>query len=213
MGVDGALDTSAVGSANVWSYDTADIDRAFGDAAMADATEGGSFFLTVPTNKDPDGGLAPEGMQTIELVALCDSEPWKKYFDRKTMRRGEEYRAAKEAVADHYLALAEERHLPGLREHVVVQEIGTPATNLSYTLARGGNIYGPAHTLAQTPPFRFGARAPVDGLFLCGASVMSAGVVPCASSGRAAGKMALSHLEKRRRVFGRAPARLRAAFG
>lgn len=213
MGVDGDLDTSAIGSANVWSYDTVDIDSAFGDAAMADATQGGSFFLTVPTNKDPDGGLAPKGMQTIELVALCASEPWKKYFGAKTMRRGEEYRAAKEAVADHYLSRVEERHLPGLRNHIVVQEIGTPATNLSYTLARGGNIYGPAHTLAQTPPFRFGARAPIDGLFLCGASVMSAGVVPCASSGRAAGKMALSHLQKRRRLFPSAPARLRAAFG
>jgi all-trans-retinol 13,14-reductase len=213
MGVDGTLDTSAIGSANVWSYDSVDIDGAFGEAAMADPTQGGSFFLTVRTNKDPDGGLAPAGMQTIELVALCGSEPWKKYFGKRTMRRGAEYEAAKAAVADHYLARAEERHLPGLRDHIVVQEVGTPATNLSYTLARGGNIYGPAHTLAQVPPFRFGARTPIDGLFLCGASVMSAGVVPCASSGRAAGKMALAHQSKRRRVFGRAPARLRAAFG
>ncbi len=213
MGVDGDLDTSAMGSANIWSYDTVDIDQSFGGAAMEDPTQGGSFFLTVPTNKDPDGGLAPEGMQTVELVALCASEPWKKYFGSKTMRRGEEYRAAKEAVAEHYLSLVEERHLPGLREHIVVQEIGTPATNLSYTLARGGNIYGPAHTLAQTPPFRFGARAPIDGLFLCGASVMSAGVVPCASSGRAAGKLALGHLGRRRRAFPVTPRRLRAAFG
>lgn len=211
MGVDGALDTSAMGSANIWSYNSADIDASFADG-LANA-KGGSFFLTVPTNKDPDGGLAPEGMQTVELVALCASEPWKKYFGSKTMRRGEEYAAAKEAIADHYLSLVEERHLPGLRDHVVVQEVGTPATNLSYTLARGGNIYGPAHTLAQSPPFRFGARAPIDGLFLCGASVMSAGVVPCASSGRAAGKMALAHLGKRRRTFPVAPRVLRAAFG
>ena len=37
------------------------------DAAMADPKKGGSFFLTVPTNKDPDGGLAPEE----PLVASC----------------------------------------------------------------------------------------------------------------------------------------------
>ena len=129
------------------------------------------------------------------------------------MKRGDEYRALKERIADHYLALAE-KHLPGLRDHVVLKEVATPATNLSFTSSHLGNIYGPAHTPAQTPPTRFGARAPVDGLFLCGASVMSAGVVPCASTGRVAGKLALSHLEQRRRLPARPPAlrRLREAF-
>ncbi|MAQ14375.1 MAG: hypothetical protein CMN30_06225 [Sandaracinus sp.] len=210
LGVDGDLDTRGVGSANIWSYDSTDIDGMYADAAMS--TVGGSFFLTVPTNKDPDGGLAPAGMQTVELVALCSSAPWRKYFDSKTMRRGEAYEAAKREVADHYLERAEARHLPGLRDHIVVEEIGTPATNLSYAFTPDGNIYGPAHTLAQVPPFRFGARGPVEGLFLCGASLMSAGVVPCAASGRDAGKLALKHLAARPRVFPSLAPRLRAAF-
>jgi phytoene dehydrogenase-like protein len=127
------------------------------------------------------------------------------------MKRGGDYEAFKERIADRYLELAEQ-HLPGLRDHVVLREIGTPATNFSFTLSPGGNIYGPAHTPEQAPPFRFGTKAPIDGLFLCGASVMSAGIVPCASSGRAAGKLALAHLERGRGRF--EPIRqLRAALG
>lgn len=189
-GVDGALDTSGVGSANIWSYDNLDVDIAFGDKAMNDYRECGSFFLTVPTNKDPDGGLAPEGKQCVELVTLCGTKPFAKWFGGKTMRRGEEYAQLKDEIAEFYLERAEQ-HLPGLRKHIDFYEVGTPATNLSYTLSPEGNIYGPAHTPEQLVPFRYNTKAPIDGLLLCGASVISAGVVSCAASGRSAGKIAL----------------------
>jgi phytoene dehydrogenase-like protein len=194
-GVDGDLDTSAVGSSNVWSYEDLDIDKAFGDAAMGDYRQCGSFFLTVPTNKDPNGGLAPKGKQTVELVTLCNSEPFAKWFGTKTKRRGDEYEQLKQDIGDFYLERAE-RVLPGLRDHLEFRDVATPATNVTYASAVDGNIYGPAHGPGQVFPFRFMPKAPLDGLFLCGASVMSAGVVPCAGSGRDAGKLALKRLDQ-----------------
>ncbi len=191
LGVDGDLETSHIGSTNVWNYSSTDIDQVFADAASGDFRKNGAFFLTVPTRKDPDGELAPPGMQTVEIVALTPGQPWEKWFAGNTMRRGEEYAALKDEIGDFYVEQAE-KHLPGLREHVVLREVATPATNHSYTLAPEGNIYGPAHTPAQTIPFRFKTKAPVEGLYLCGASVIGAGIVPCASSGRAAGKAVLA---------------------
>ncbi|MEZ4445245.1 MAG: NAD(P)/FAD-dependent oxidoreductase [Polyangiaceae bacterium] len=196
LGVDGALDTSAIGSSNVWNYASSDIDSTYADEAMQDPLSAGSYFLTVPTNKDPEGGLAPEGMQTVELVTLCAPHRFRRWFGDRTMRRGAEYEELKRRIADHYLALAED-HLPDLRKHVVLSEVATPATNLSFTLSPEGNVYGPAHTLAQVPPFRFATTTPIDGLLLCGSSVLGAGIVPCASSGRVAGKVALRQLERR----------------
>ncbi|MBX2798513.1 MAG: NAD(P)/FAD-dependent oxidoreductase [Myxococcales bacterium] len=190
MGVDGALDTSQIGSTNVWNYDSTDIDALFSEQAMGDYRNIGGYFLTVPTNKDPGGGLAPEGMQTVEIVALCGHEPFASWYGEKSMKRGEDYEALKADIADHFIERAE-KHLPGLSDHVVLREVGTPATNVSYTLAPEGSAYGLAHTVDQTPPFRFGARAPLDGLYLCGASVISAGIVACAASGRMAAKYAL----------------------
>lgn len=212
LGVDGALDTSRVGRMNVWSYPSLDIDRTYTPAALRDFTENGSFFLSVPTNKDPEGGLAPAGKQTVELVTLCDPRPFAKWFGDKTMKRGAEYEEKKNAIADHYVELAE-KYLPGLREHVILREVGTPATNISFAATPDGNIYGPAHTVGQVIPSRFATRAPIDGLYLAGASIMSAGVIPSASSGYVAGKLALRELGKPRPSFA-SPAvrRLCAAF-
>lgn len=193
LGVDGDLDTRAVGSSNIWAYDSLDIDASF--AKGDDWRESNAFFLTVPTNKDPNGGLAPEGKQVVEIVTLCAGEPFAKHFGKKTTRRGAEYEALKREVADFYLERAE-RFLPGLRDHIILQEVATPATNVTYTLSAMGNIYGPAHGPDQVMPFRFAPWTPVEGLFLCGASVMSCGIVPCASTGRDAGKLALAELER-----------------
>jgi len=206
MGVDGDLDTSHIGSSNIWSYG-GDIEDMYSPTALSDFRESASFFLTVPTNKDPDGKLAPKGFQTVELVTLCNGEPYERFFNAKTMRRGDEYEALKEEIADHFIGLIEQRHLPGLSDHLVLKEVATPATNFSYTLSDVGSIYGPAHTPDQIAPFRFNIRTPVDGLFLCGASVMSAGIVPCASSGAAAAKQALKSFEPASRWSLTPPAR------
>ncbi|MEM1416611.1 MAG: NAD(P)/FAD-dependent oxidoreductase [Myxococcota bacterium] len=196
MGVDGELETSHIGSTNVWSYSSTDIEACYRSSEAGEFEKNLGFFLTVPTRKDPQGELAPEGMQTVEIVALTSGTPFAKWFGDKTMKRGDEYGRLKEELGDFFVERAE-KHLPGLRDHIVLREVATPATNHSYTLAPGGNIYGPAHTPAQTMPFRFKTKAPVDGLYLCGASVMGAGIVPCASSGRAAGKAVLAERKPR----------------
>lgn len=212
LGVDGALDTSRVGRMNVWSYPTLDIDATYSPEALLDPRKNGSFFLSVPTNKDPEGNLAPPGKQTVEIVALCLPKPFAKWFGEKTMKRGPEYEALKGEIGDHLVALAEQ-HLPGLRQHVILREVGTPATNASFAATPDGNIYGPAHTPGQVIPFRFAPRAPLDGLYLCGASITSGGVVPSASSGQVAARLALRELAARRTFAIPAVRRLRASLG
>jgi all-trans-retinol 13,14-reductase len=200
LGVDGGLDTSALGSSNVWHYGHDNIDETYAPGPLDDFRKSSSYFLTVPTNKDPAGQLAPPGQQTVELVTLCNGAPFAKWFGEKTMRRGDEYEALKEEIADHFLGLAEQ-HLPHLRKHLLLKEVATPATNYSFTLSSGGNIYGPALTPNQLMPFRYGPRTPIDGLFLCGSSVMGDGIVSCASSGRVAGKLALATPSPARRAL------------
>jgi phytoene dehydrogenase-like protein len=208
LGVDGALDTRKLGSANIWHYGSNDIEAAYAPGPLDDFRQSTSYFLTVPTNKDPDGKLAPAGHQTVELVTLCRGKPFARWFDEKTMRRGHEYEALKAEIAEHFLGLAE-THLPGLRKHIVLQEVATPATNYSFTLSSGGNIYGPALTPAQLMPFRFGPRTPIEGLLLCGSSVMGDGIVSCASSGRVAGKLALADSRPARLGLGAAVRKMR----
>jgi len=62
----------------------------------------------------------------------------------------------------------------------------------------GGNGGRPPTPLQMTP-FRYGTRGAIEGLYLCGSSVLGAGIVPCAVSGSVAGKMAVKDSSVKKR--------------
>ena len=76
LGVHGQVDTSQLGSANLWHYDRLDIDEAYAQLRRGDPSDGGCFFMSVSTNKDPEGQLAPDGNHVVELVTLAPPEPF-----------------------------------------------------------------------------------------------------------------------------------------
>ena len=78
--------------------------------------------------------------------------------------------------------------MPGIREHVVFCDLGTPLTNQHYLAAHQGNLYGTAKSPFQMGPLAFPIKAPLDGLWLCGASTLSHGVAGATASGLAAAK-------------------------
>ncbi|MCP4294037.1 MAG: AMP-binding protein [Proteobacteria bacterium] len=144
--------------------------------------------------KDTKGERAPVGDHIVEIVTFVNSEKFKSFFDQKVKKRGKEYKELKDRIADNMIHAAE-KFIPGLMDNIVIREVSTPATNYTYTNSPEGNIYGPAQTVVQSGPNRFSITGPLDGLFLSGASVISAGVFPCAASGFWAGKKALKRIQ------------------
>lgn len=190
IGTDIDLATTSMTDANVWHFSSTDLDAAYAPLERGALPSSDFFFLSSPSLKDPGSpNKAPPGHHTLELVALAPFEPFSRWAGMKTMRRGEDYERLKADLADRYLAAAE-RYVPALRQHMKVLEVATPATNQSFVGVPRGAIYGPEHTPQQIGPFRYSAKSPLDGLFLCGSSVFGAGIVPCASSGRVAGRLA-----------------------
>jgi phytoene dehydrogenase-like protein len=190
------LDVAAAGvtDANIWHYG-GDVEagyRAIYDHRLPDEP---SFFLTAPTLKDPETPRAPAGHHTIELISFVPTEMWKPWFHLPAKKRGPAYAALKREVADKLLAAAE-RYLPGLRDHILVEESGTPATVWHYVRGREGGIYGPENAPDQSPPRRFTTGIGVPGLFLAGASVFGCGVLPCLMSGAVAGRACTRYLDQ-----------------
>jgi phytoene dehydrogenase-like protein len=185
------LDVAAAGmtDANVWSYPTTDIDGAYAQVFAGKLPPQDFFFLSSPSLKDPGGERkAPPGHHTLELVTLVPFEPFARWTGTKSMKRGADYEQLKGELQDRYLGCVEQL-VPGIRDHLQVIEVGTPVTNISYAASPRGAIYGPDHTPGQMGPFRFAPRSPIDGLYLCGASVFGCGIVPSGLSGFKAGKM------------------------
>ncbi len=135
------------------------------------ATEAGEvswFSITIPTHTDPT--LAP-GRHLVMLTTLAHH------------RNGQSWRTAKQAYCDRLLALAEDK-LPGLNDHLLLVESGTPRTLERYTLNHHGAAYGWAPTPAQIGPGRPGPKTPVEGLYLASHwSAPGGGVYGAALSG------------------------------
>jgi all-trans-retinol 13,14-reductase len=75
-----------------------------------------------------------------------------------------------------------EKVLPGLRQHIVVQELGTPVTMRRYSLNPEGTIFGPSQNVYQSGLNRLKPETPVRGLYLVGASVYPGGGYPSVMS-------------------------------
>lgn len=111
------------------------------------------FSATLPSLTDPS--LAPTGQHVMLLTTLCP-------FDI-----GQSWRQAKKPFEQRLLKKAE-RFFPGLRDHLLLVESGTPRTLERYTLNRQGAAYGFAASPEQIGPNRPGVRGVLPGLFHTG---------------------------------------------
>ena len=207
IGTDMDLAAAGLDDSNIWHYGSHDIERGYAPAFQGRMpTESPFFFLTAPTLKDPDTVRTPDRHHTVELITFVPTEPFRKWFDDPTMKRGDEYNALKADFADKLLGAAE-RYMPGIRDHIIIQEAATPATVWSFVRGREGGIYGPEHSPEQSFPRRIFPSIGVPGLFQSGASVLGAGIMTCLMSGVMAGDQAQKYLAKSRPVSltGRAP--------
>ena len=180
------LDLEALGydSGNYWFNRDTDLERTYADSRIPGTDGFGGCFLTITSLKDRGKQKVSESgrpIHTIELFALTATEPFAS--DAGTFgRRSEAYAARKAELTDRMITLGE-RVIPGLRDALVFHELGTPATNQHYVRSIDGNMYGTEKTLSQVGPFAHRVAGPIDGLFLCGASTMSHGVVGAGYSG------------------------------
>ena len=180
--------------ANIWHYPSLDIDGLYSPVLQGRIGDEMPFFLTVPTLKDPSGSHAPPGKHTVELITFAPWQPFARWQGQPALRRDAEYKAFKKALGLELVAQAE-IYLPGLGDQMEVFEVATPLTNTSFVNVPRGAIYGPDHTPAQFGLGRYSPRGPIDGLFLCGSSVLGCGIGACVASGAMAAKMALDERE------------------
>ena len=73
----------------------------------------------------PAPGLAPPGCQILELATHAPHAYWRELRDRDPRA----YNREKKKLREHLYDVLEARFVPGLRDHVDVFAIGTPATN------------------------------------------------------------------------------------
>jgi all-trans-retinol 13,14-reductase len=196
IGTDLDLPPLGITDANIIHYSDYDINKVYKMWPVSTAPEDfPMFFITSPSVKDPEGGHAPEGHHTLEIVTGASYKLFEQWADLPSMKRGDEYKALKERIGER-LIVAAERYIPSLSQHIDFVEYATPLSNKYWVNAvRGGN-YGPDQTPDQVGIGRFiTTTVGIAGLFLAGAGTMGGGVMPCVASGIRAGRKSATYLE------------------
>lgn len=160
--------------ANVWWYDTDDIDAYYRSLAAGEQPDEVKFlFISFGSLKDPTNPhTCPPGHSNFQLMTLCPPTyaPWGVETgpaDGTRYRRLEAYQAEKERFTEAMLTSAE-RVLGPFRDSIVHCELATPLTQERYTRSTGGTPFGLATWgRAGTKP---DAGTSVEGLYMVGQS-------------------------------------------
>lgn len=181
--VDMDLKAAGLDSGNYWFYQDTDLDNQY-KAGLTDTVlheaKPPMMFLTVTTLKDPS--KMHSGHHTLEAFTFVNYEPFKKWAEQPSGDREWEYQQLKERLMTGMLTRLDEQ-IPGISQHVVFKDLGTPLSNVHYVNATQGNLYGSAKSVWQVGPFAFPLKSEFKGLWLCGASTWSHGVAGATASG------------------------------
>lgn len=179
-----AMDVRKLGmdSGNIWMMDNRDMDRIYEEMNAVDITSGDVFpglFISCTTLKDPTSFDGKH--HSLEVITYINPDSFRK-FNKENKERSKEYLEFKEILTNKMINTLE-RALPGIRDHIVHKELGTPMTNKHYLNATNGSVYGTEKSFGQIGPFAFRAKSEIENLYMCGASIQSHGVAGASYSG------------------------------
>lgn len=180
--VDMDLRKAGFDSGNIWMMPYRDTDDFYEELFNTDISQGDAFegmFISCTTLKDP---VSFDGKHhTIEAITYIDYKTFEKFKD-EDQQRSQAYLDFK-ALLTQKMLNGLEKAIPGIQNHIVYQELGTPITNEFYVNTTNGNVYGTEKSLKHIGPFAFKSKSEIENLYLCGASILSHGVAGASHSG------------------------------
>ncbi|MFD2562145.1 phytoene desaturase family protein [Aquimarina rubra] len=132
-------------------------------------------YVSFPAAKDPDWPNRYPGRSTIDIITLVPYETVSKWKDTRWMKRGEEYEAWKEKIAQRLMKELF-KQLPHLEGQVDHYELSTPLSTEHFVNYQKGEIYGIDHTPERFRQKFLQPRTPIKGLYLTGQDIVTAGV-------------------------------------
>ncbi|HMT29683.1 MAG TPA: NAD(P)/FAD-dependent oxidoreductase [Bacteroidia bacterium] len=180
--IDMDVKKAGMDSGNIWLLQHEDLDSIYRKLTAETVLEDDEFpavFISCTTLKDPTSFNGKH--HNFEVVTFIDYDSFGE-FNSDVDYHGDAYTKYKETIMNKMMNSLEQV-LPGVKQHVVQMELGTPKTNEFYINSTNGNVYGTEKTITQVGPFAFGSKSEIENLFLCGASTLSHGVGGATHSG------------------------------
>lgn len=132
-------------------------------------------YLSFPSAKDPDWSNRYPGKSTIDIITLIPYETFERWSDKPWKKRGEEYEAIKEEIAQRLLKELY-KQLPQVEGKVNCYELSTPITTQHFVNYYKGEIYGLEHSPDRYKQSFLKPRTPIKNFYLTGQDIVTAGV-------------------------------------
>lgn len=132
-------------------------------------------FVSFPSAKDPLAEKSHPGRTTAEVIMLLPYGWFRKWENTKWQKRGEEYTALKEALAQQMFDQLY-RVAPQLKGKIDYYVVSTPLSTRHFSQHRQGEIYGIAHSPQRFRQKCLRVHTPVKNLFLSGQDVLTGSI-------------------------------------
>ncbi|MEM1252708.1 MAG: NAD(P)/FAD-dependent oxidoreductase [Cyanobacteria bacterium P01_H01_bin.21] len=153
-----------LGNWNIWYYPTGNLNQEYKKQLAGDMSQPW-IFLSCPTLKSREPGMAPEGHHVLEIATVCPYEPFGELRDYDPNA----YKAKKRELYQHIMASVRDL-IPDVDAYARMKVYGTPTTSEYYLGQPQGNIYGAKLIPKQVGLNRMGYETELPNLFLVGAT-------------------------------------------
>lgn len=160
---------------NLWIYPSGDHDGNVEAFRKGEHNDFPLIYISFPSSKDPNWDERFPDKSTVEIVSIANVEDYQQWQGTTWQQRGDDYEAAKDALAKKMLEKLFERK-PQLREALDYYELSTPLSTQFYQHNDAGEIYGLDHWVDRFKQPCLHPQTPIKNLYMTGVDVMTAGV-------------------------------------
>jgi all-trans-retinol 13,14-reductase len=176
IGLDGSPQVLGLPKTNLWIYpEKGDHDENVKKYLDNLEEEFPVVYISFPSAKDPDWSNRYPGKSTIDIITLVPYDLFAHWDGTKWMKRGEEYEALKEKIAERLLEKLYQQ-LPHLKGKVRHYELSSPLSTKHFMNYQKGEIYGIDHSPSRFRQKFLNPRTPVKNFYLTGQDIVTAGV-------------------------------------
>ena len=166
LGLDSSFEPQryGLGNWNIWYYPNGNLNEAY-QQQLDGNLERPWVFLSCPTLKSREPGMAPKGNHILEIATVCPYEPFQHLHENAPKA----YKAKKREVYQQVMVSVRDL-IPDIDKYARMKIYGTPTTSEYYLGQPQGNMYGAKLIPKQIGLNRLGYRTELPNLFLVGAS-------------------------------------------
>jgi all-trans-retinol 13,14-reductase len=175
VGLDGTAEELGLSKTNLWVYNSPDHERELQRFLQDPSAPFPLAYLSFPSAKDPSFEQRHPGHSTIEVLTVGPYDWFERWQSTSWKKRGEAYEAFKLGFEERLLEVLY-THCPSTRGKVEISELSTPLSTRNFAGHPHGEIYGLSHVPDRFEQRWLRPRSPIQGLYLTGADVCTAGV-------------------------------------